>query len=101
VNTQSGELTEAAPKANGGGSGFTRVEGDIGFYRRAQGGGECFLAHQGHAVVVGLRYGRGTARCGRRRATAVANGDARVAGCGRCVGATWLGRGSADVAHRD
>jgi hypothetical protein len=33
MNTQSGELTEAVPKADGGGSGFTHVEGDNDFYR--------------------------------------------------------------------
>jgi hypothetical protein len=33
VNTRSGELTEVASMANGGGSVFTRVEGDDGFYR--------------------------------------------------------------------
>jgi hypothetical protein len=56
--------------ADDGGSVFTRVEGGDRLYRRAQGGGECFLAHQGDAVMVGSRYGRGTTGSGRRRATA-------------------------------
>jgi hypothetical protein len=38
--TRSGKLTVAASMADDGVSVFTRVEGDDGFYRRAQGGGE-------------------------------------------------------------
>jgi hypothetical protein len=55
-----------------------------------------FLAHQGNVVVVGSRYGRGTAGSGWRRATAV--GQWRRAGgavwpvCRRRVARPWTRR---------
>jgi hypothetical protein len=65
-------------------------------YNWVRGGGEGFLAHQGNAVVVGSRYGRGTAGSGRRRATAV--GQWRRAGsavwpvCRHRVARPWTHR---------
>jgi hypothetical protein len=101
VNTRSGELTEAAPKADDGGSGFTRVDGEGGLYRRAQGGGSASL----RTKTMPSWWGRGMAGVRRGVGGGVrrpsANGDARAAGCGQCVDATCLGHGPADVAHRD